>query len=88
LVLAEAVVVDGRWRAAKGSRMAMSMMPLLIHSESLSNEVRAALKAAVVAAPEARPAQLESAARLLHREAALDCRDIRDLMGLSPKHGC
>jgi len=68
--------------------MAISMMPLLIHSESLSNEVRAALKAAVVAAPEVRPAQLETAARLLHREASLDCSDVRDLMGLGPKHGC
>ena len=68
--------------------MAISMMPLLIHSESLSNEVRAALKAAVVAAPDARSAQLETAARLLHREASLDCRDVRDLIGLGPKHGC
>jgi plasmid stability protein len=68
--------------------MAISMMPLLIHSESLSNEVRAALKAAVVAAPEVRPAQLETAARMLHRESSLDCREVRDLMGLGPKCGC
>ena len=68
--------------------MAISMMPLLIHSESLSNEVRAALQAAVVATPEARPAQLETAARMLHREASIDCRDIRDLIGVGPKYGC
>lgn len=68
--------------------MAISMMPLLIHSEALSHEVRAALKAAVVAAPDARSAELETAARLLHRESALDCTDVRDLMGLGPKHGC
>lgn len=61
------------------------MMPLLMHSEALSTEVRAALRAAVVAAPEARAAELETAARLLHREASLDCRDVRDLVGLGPK---
>lgn len=65
--------------------MAISMMPLLMHSEALSTEVRAALRAAVVAAPEARAAELETAARLLHREASLDCRDVRDLVGLGPK---
>jgi len=68
--------------------MAISMMPLLIHSEALSNEVRTALKAAAVASLESRAAQLETAAHLLHREAALDCRDVRDLVGLGPKPGC
>ena len=68
--------------------MAISMMPLLMHSEALSTEVRAALRAAVVAAPEARAAELETAARMLHREASLDCRDVRDLVGLGPKQDC
>lgn len=65
--------------------MAVSMMPLLIHSEAISKEVRAALRAAVVASPESRAAELETAARMLHREASLDCRDVRDLFGLGPK---
>jgi hypothetical protein len=68
--------------------MAISMMPLLVHSEALSTEVRAALRAAVVASPEARAAQLETAARLLYREGSLDCRDARDLVGLAPKQDC
>lgn len=68
--------------------MALSMMPLLIHSEALSHEVRTALKAAAIASPEARSAQLETAARLLYREASLDCRDVRDLVGLGPKPDC
>jgi len=68
--------------------MAISMMPLLIHSEALSTEVRTALKAAAVASPESRSAQLETAARMLHHEASLDCRDVRDLVGLGPKPGC
>jgi len=68
--------------------MAISMMPLLIHSEAVSKEVRAALRAAVVAAPESRAAELETAARMLHREASIDCRDIRDLVGLVPNKDC
>ena len=68
--------------------MAISMMPLLMHSEAISNEVRAALRAAVVASPEARAAELETAARMLHREASIDCRDVRDLFGLGPKQDC
>jgi hypothetical protein len=68
--------------------MAISMMPLLIHSEAVSPDVRAALKAAVLSPPESRPAELESAARLLYREGTLDCRDVRDLVGLAPYQGC
>jgi len=68
--------------------MAISMMPLLIHSEAVSAEVRARLKAAVLSPPELRPAELERAARLLHREASIDCRDVRDLFGLGPHQGC
>ncbi|HEV8547479.1 MAG TPA: hypothetical protein VGQ57_00600 [Polyangiaceae bacterium] len=68
--------------------MAISMMPLLIHSEAVSPKVRAALKAAVLSPPEVRSAELETAARLLHREASLDCRDIRDLVGLWPHKDC
>jgi hypothetical protein len=68
--------------------MAISMMPLLIHSEAVSPEVRARLKAAVSSPPDVRPAELERAARLLHREASIDCRDVRDLFGLGPHQDC
>jgi len=68
--------------------MAISMMPLLIHSEAVSPEVREALRAAVQSPPEARRAGLESAARMLHREASIDCHDVRELFGLTPKQCC
>jgi hypothetical protein len=68
--------------------MALSMMPILIHSEAVSAEVRAVLKAADASPPERRSAELEAAARLLHGEVRLDCRDVRDLVGLGPKSGC
>ncbi len=68
--------------------MAISMMPLLMHSEAVSPKVRAALKAAVLSPPELRHAELESAAHLLYREGSLDCRDVRDLFGLGPKQDC
>lgn len=68
--------------------MAMSMMPLLIHSEALSPRVRDALRAAHAAPPEVRKVELESAARLLHREAGVSCRDLHDLFDLGPKNDC
>ena len=64
--------------------MAISMMPLLIHSPAVPLAVRAALKAAAHSPPEQRRAELEVAARLLYRDGALDCRDVRDLIGLTP----
>jgi hypothetical protein len=68
--------------------MALSMMPILMHSEAVSAEVRAVLKAASVSPPDERRAGLEFAARLLYGEARLDCRDVRELVGLGPKSGC
>jgi hypothetical protein len=68
--------------------MAMSMMPLLIHSEAVSPRVRDALRAAHEAPPQVRAVELESAARLLHREAGLSCRDVRDLFDLGAKLEC
>jgi hypothetical protein len=64
--------------------MAISMMPLLIHSPAVSPAVREALKAAHSSPPDRRRGELETAARLLYSEAALDCRDVRDLIGLTP----
>lgn len=68
--------------------MALSMMPLLIHSEAVSPEVRAVLKAAEASPPDRRRAELEAAAHLLYGEVAIDCRDVRDLFGLTPKGDC
>jgi plasmid stability protein len=68
--------------------MSLSLMPLLIHSEAVSPEVRAVLKAADLSPPERRRAELEAAARLLHREVAIDCRDVRDLVGLTQPGAC
>lgn len=68
--------------------MALSMMPILIHSEAVSPEVRAVLKAADASPPERRRAELEAAARLLYGEVRLDCRDVRDLVGLGSKYDC
>jgi hypothetical protein len=68
--------------------MALSMMPLLIHSEALPLKVRAALKAADMAPPELKPRELELAAHLLYGEVGIDCRDVRDLVGLGPKCTC
>jgi hypothetical protein len=68
--------------------MAMSMMPLLIHSEAVSPRVRDALRAAHAAPPHVRAVELESAVRLLHHEAGLSCRDLRDLFDLGSKHEC
>jgi plasmid stability protein len=68
--------------------MALSLMPILIHSEAVSAEVRAVLRAAEASPPEKRRAELEAAARLLYGQFRLDCRDVRELVGLGPKHEC
>lgn len=68
--------------------MALSLMPLLIHSDAVSPEVRAVIKAADRSPADRRLAELEAAAHLLYREVKLDCRDLRDLFGLTPKGDC
>jgi len=60
------------------------MMPLLLHSPAVPPAVRAALEAAERSPPGQRHAELQTAARLLYSEAALDCREVHDLIGLSP----
>lgn len=64
--------------------MVFSMASLLIHSEAVPTEARAALVAATREPPERREAALESAARILYRETDLDCGEARDLVGLPP----
>ncbi len=68
--------------------MALDFSPLLIHSEAVPHAAREALQAARKAAPNARAATLESAARVLYRETDLDCRDVRELVGLPPDDAC
>lgn len=66
--------------------MSFTMAPLLIHSEQVPARARAALKAAFDDGLS--PAMLESAARILHSETNLDCRDVRELVGLPEDGGC
>ena len=65
-----------------------TLAPLLVHSHAVPWAAREALKAARIAAPEQREAELESAARVLYRETELDCTDARELVGLAPAGSC
>jgi len=62
--------------------MSFSVTPLLLDSDSVPLGARRALRAAFDAPPDERVPHLEAAARLLHRELGLDCRDARELVGL------
>jgi hypothetical protein len=64
--------------------MSFSVAPLLLHSADLPPHAREALAAALSASPEQRKAHLLRAARVMHRELALDCADVRELIGLPP----
>ena len=60
----------------------LTMANLLAHSESVPIAVRAALQAAYAGPPGLRLGLLESAARILHREVGVDCRDALELVDL------
>ena len=62
--------------------MSLSMASLLIHNEQVPAEARDAIRAACEAPLEHRSARLETAAWILHLETGLDCRDVRELVGL------
>lgn len=66
--------------------MRFSVAPLLIHSDAVPAEARDALLAASDASLEEKIRALELAARVIHDETELDCRDARELVGLS--YGC
>jgi len=68
--------------AVKGSDQGFSMLPLLVHSSAVSASARSALLAAQSSTPEARVAALKSAARVLHQETGLECREVLDIVGL------
>ena len=62
--------------------MTFSMLPLLVHSEDLSEDLRETFRQALDAPPEERQTHLEVAARALYREVGLECADARALVGL------
>lgn len=68
--------------------MSLSLAPLLLHDDGVPAGARDALRAAFDAPERQRTSLLESAARILHVEAALSCRDARDLVGLEDVGDC
>jgi hypothetical protein len=64
-----------------------SIAPLLVYGDLVPADARALLRDAMAAPEPARTPLLESAARILHRETALDCADARELVGL-PAGSC
>lgn len=58
------------------------MLPLLIHSQAVPAGARQALLQAQASSPEQRIGALVSAARLLHHETGLECRDVLEIIGL------
>ncbi len=62
--------------------MRFSVTPLLLHDDLVPAAARAELAAASTAPAHERTRHLELAARILYKEAALDCQDARELVGL------
>lgn len=62
--------------------MSFSMAPLLMHSPDLPAAVRDRLRAAQVAEPAGRTTHLLAAARMMHEQLAVACRDACELVGL------
>lgn len=60
----------------------LSLTPLLIHSDAVPDEARSALRAASKAPPESRRTELQLAARALFEGTDLECRDVKELVGL------
>jgi len=62
--------------------MGIAMASLLVHSEHVPPAAREALRAASTVGPEDRVELLESAARILHSEAGVECCDAFELVDL------
>ena len=62
--------------------MAISLAPLLVHTADIPAGARTAIRDALDAPDDDRERLLETAARILHHEAELDCADARELVGL------
>ena len=60
----------------------LSLTPLLIHSDAVPAEAKSALRAASAAPPERRRSELQTAARALFEATDLECRDVKELVGL------
>ena len=64
------------------------MLPLLVHSSAVSAGAKSALLVAQASPPETRVAALKSAARVLHSETGLECRDVLEIVGLEDNGVC
>jgi plasmid stability protein len=68
--------------------MSFSVAHLLVHGDNVPADARAALRDALATPEPARRPLLEAAARSLHRDAALDCADALELVGLADNVRC
>jgi hypothetical protein len=64
------------------------MAPILLHSTAVPEAAREALRIALFGPPETRRDALLSAARVLHRDADIECDDARALVGLDENGSC
>ena len=74
--------------AVKGSDPGFSMLPLLVHSNAVPAVAKHALLAAQASPPDQRIQALRSAARVLHSETGLECRDVMAMVGLPEMGAC
>jgi hypothetical protein len=74
--------------AAKGSDPGFSILPLLVHSKAVPASAKSALLAAQASPPAERVRALKSAARVLHHETGLECRDVLEIVGLDSTSSC
>jgi hypothetical protein len=74
--------------AEKSGDPGFSILPLLVHSSAVPAEARSALLAAQASPPAERARALKSAARVLHHETGLECRDVLEIVGLDASGGC
>jgi hypothetical protein len=65
--------------------MSFAMASLLAHSDYVPESARLVLQVAGDAPPALRVGLLESAAKILHDEAGIECADARELVDLQPK---
>jgi|HubBroStandDraft_2_1064218.scaffolds.fasta_scaffold1860811_2 hypothetical protein len=63
--------------------MALSVTPLLLHSDALPEAARIALADAFAQPEHERAPLLATAARILYLEASLECADALELVGLA-----
>lgn len=74
--------------AAKGGDPGFSILPLLVHSSAVPQGAKNALLAAQSSPPADRIRALKSAARVLHHETGLECREVLDMVGLDATGTC